>query len=282
MLNSKELCCVLTAACLLAACVPKRPVEISANQALERLAPHLRVQKPQRNSPHKTVLLFHGAKPGPAWDIRYQKIMTRIQREGYAVIFVDSFASRQTTGASVFSGDLLPTETSGDVMMAIEWARNQNWVDNENIFAFGYSFGGAAVMDSLTLSAPGLKPTGLLERPETGVGGLNAIVLVSPWCKADVFGFNLIASVHKNFFVNIPTLAVQPMQDTISDQALCSRIFSRNKNNGFPIQTLNLESAEHRFMFSTNSNGGSESHYDIDLTANVYADIFEFLRRHWK
>jgi len=68
--------------------------------------------------------------------------------------------------------------------------------------------------------------------------------------------------------------AVQLMQDTISDLELRSRIFSRNKKDGFPIQTLSLESAEHRFMFSTNPYGSFESNYDIGLTANTFTVIF--------
>ncbi|MCW8916604.1 MAG: dienelactone hydrolase family protein [Magnetovibrio sp.] len=269
---------VICAFFLLQACTPAPPPEVSMDTRMEQLPQHFVIKKPTSAPPYKTVLVFHGARKGDAWDARYKAVTDEIVNNGYAAIFVDMFKSRGQTGHAVFKGKILPKETSGDVMLAIEWAKTQDWIDTKNIYAWGYSFGGATLMDALVYSKPGLKPLGLLDRPTKGAAGLNAIALISPWCKKDVYGFNIIASTHQNFGIKVPTLAVIPLKDTVSDQKLCQTIIARNIKEGFPAEVLKLDGAKHRFMFKTDAQGRSEPEYDAKLAQKMKNKIFSFMK----
>ena len=271
---------VLCAVIFVQACTPAPPPEVSMATRMEELPKHFIVKKPAGAPPYKTVLVFHGARKGDAWDARYQAETDTIVEQGYAAVFVDMFKSRNASGHAVFKGKILPKETSGDVMMAIQWAKQQSWIDAENLYAWGYSFGGATLMDALVYSADGLKPMGLTERPTTGASELNAIALISPWCKNDVYGFNLIASTHQNFGAKVPTLAVIPVQDSVSDQKLCQTILTRNRQAGFPVEMLKLDQAKHRFMFETDPFGGPEPEFDAAADAQALNAVFAFMETH--
>ena len=279
----KKLAVILTCLTLfISACAPKPAPSISADDSLLRMEPHITVYKPNTLPPYKTVLVFHGAKRGLGWDVRYQSLMNQLKENGYASVFVDMFTSRGTTGNAVFSGELTPKATSGDVMILIEWAKRQNWIDKRNISAVGYSFGAATLMDALTLSKKGRSPEGLLNRPELGASSLRSIVLMAPWCKHDVLGFNIIASTHENFGVRVPVLALIPSEDSISDTKLCQQILERNVAIGHDVNISVLKGSEHKFYFKTDAQGAPELQYDSKNASFAKMKMLSFLKSHWQ
>ena len=267
---------------LFAACAPGPPERVSVATAIKRLKPGLKVFQPDGAAPFKTILMFHGAGRGPAWDARYEAQIRQFVAHDYAVVFVDMFASRGGTGTPVFNGTILPKETAGDVMLSLDWASKQPWVDGTKIVAWGYSFGATSVMDALTYSAEGKVPTGLTDRPANGATGFAAVLLTAPWCKADVMGFNLIASVHEEFAAFPPLLALLPMRDTVSNQKLCKKILERNRKYNVHLEIKTYQSAQHRFLFPRDSKGNKESHYERAAAEDATKSWLAFLDRHLK
>jgi dienelactone hydrolase len=267
---------LFAATIFLSACTPAPPTALLPGDVLARLESHYRLFKPTSAPPHKTILFFHSASD-VAWYPAQKAYIERIVGRGYAVVFVDMYSGRGLNGRAVRSGALLPTEIAGDVMVSFDWARRQAWVDSERIAAWGISFGATGIMDALTLSAPGSMPTGLKAKPQSDLGGLKAVILLAPWCSDDVMGFNLIASVHADFAVQVPLLAVLPGADKVSDVALCRQILERNIVAGAPVHIQEYPGAGHTFAQPVDDYGNPFGDYDASVAADAEDRIFRFL-----
>ena len=261
---------------LLSACTPKEAVPTSLAEARARLEGGFQVMKPDAAGPHPTVLFFHGASD-MSWQPAYADIMKGFVDRGFATVFVDMYHGREASGSTVRTGGLLPRATAGDVMVAAEWVRAQPWAAADRIGLFGISFGGATIMDSLVLTAPGQTPTSLLEKPAGGFDGVKAAALLSPWCMGDVMGFNLIRAVHEDFAHHLPMIAILPQADIASDAELCLDILRRNKARGMEIEMVKYDGAGHTFAQPVDDYGNPFPDYDARLAKDAFDRIYAFL-----
>lgn len=264
------------AAFVLSACGPPAPTRQAPADALARLESHYRLFKPAGEAPYKTILFFHSGSD-LAWYPAQQAYVENIVAHGYAVVFVDMYSGRGLHGKAVRTGALLPPEIAGDVMVTLDWAQQQSWIDGERIAAWGISLGAAGIMDALTLSGPGRMPSGLTTKPPGGASGLKAAILLSPWCSGAVMGVKLTASTGADFTAAVPALALLPGADNNSDGALCQEIFARNKANGAVVEIQNYPGAGHTFAQALDDYGNPFGDYDAGLAADAEARIFDFL-----
>jgi len=264
------------AAFILTACGTPAPTRQAPGDALARLESHYRLFKPSGEAPYKTILFFHSGSD-LAWYPAQATYIENIVAHGYAVVFVDMYSGRGLHGKAVRNGALLPPEIAGDVMVTLDWARQQSWIDNERIAAWGISLGAAGIMDALTLSGPGGMPSGLTTKPPGGASGLKAAIVLSPWCSDDVMGVELTASRDADFSAAVPLLAILPGGDNISDGALCKEIFTRNRANGATVEIQNYPGAGHTFAQTLDDYGNPFGDYNATLAADAEARIFEFL-----
>ncbi len=144
-------------------------------QVLGELEPHYRIFRPKGPGPHPAVMVFHGAADeawkGPEGNEQFMHIITALRDKGYAVIFVDSYSGRGLSGSQLRSGTLLPAERAADLLVTLDWARKQPWVDRERIAAVGFSHGGTTIMDAFVLAPPKRRPAGLISAPVGGAEG---------------------------------------------------------------------------------------------------------------
>lgn len=265
---------------LIAACAPKPPPIISLEQATDQVVTNLRIFKTpeaSRDAPSPVVIFVHGASD-KNWGPEYDRWVTRIVNEGFSLVFIDLYTGRGSDGQAARSGRLLPKETAGDLMIALDWTLDQNWVDQSRVYAIGNSFGGATIMDAMVYDAPGKTPLGLTAKPSNGMNGLSKVALIAPLCIEDIMGFNVVASVHEDFYSNTPTLAIIPEKDNVSDPNLCQQIFARNKALGKPIDVMVVMGAGHTFMVSEDDYGAALPNYDEDVAARAWARTFDFFR----
>ncbi len=265
------------ALCLMAACAPRQVVPVSLDEATARLEGGLRVELPDGPGPFPTILYFHGASD-LAWHPGQQEILKGFAARGFAAVFVDLYHSRGIDGPAVRAGALLPRGAAGDVAIAVDWARRQAWAAPGRIGLFGISFGAATIMDALVYETPGRLPPGLKSKPSEGLRGVGAIALLAPWCAGDIMGFNLLRAVHEDFALEIPTLAVLPGADTISDQALCKKILARNRGNGAPIEIVPVAGAGHNFAIARDDYGNAFDDFDPGKSAAAWKRIYQFFK----
>ena len=261
---------------LLVACTPPAPPARQPGDVLSRLEPHFRLFKPAGEAPYRTILFFHSASD-MAWYPAQETFIGNIVAQGYAVVYADMYSGRGLNGKAARSGALLPKEVAGDVMVTLDWARRQSWIDGERIAAWGVSLGAAGIMDALTLAGPGRMPTGLNTKPPGGLSGLKAAVLLSPWCSNDIVGFNMLASVHDDFTASVPLLAILPSADGSSDVALCREILERNRAAGATVRIQSYPGAGHTFAQPLDDYGNPFPDYDAALAADAEMHIYNFL-----
>jgi dienelactone hydrolase len=160
------------------------------NSRTQRLAPLFQVVKPDAKDfgvgPYPTTIMMHGCgdQLGPQSDYA-----VAAARTGVASIIVDSYTARQITkveaSALVCAGlRLWGRERAGDVMAALHWARQQDWVDLGQLSLAGWSHGGWSVMDALALGPEVGKHAQITDLTDAALDGVNSAFMVYPWCGA--------------------------------------------------------------------------------------------------
>jgi dienelactone hydrolase len=268
---------IAAGALLVTACTPEEAKPTSLADARARVEGGLRVAKPAGAGTFPTILYFHGASD-QSWYAAQQDILDKFVAEGFAAVFVDMYHGRGVNGQSLRSGGLVPRATAGDVMIAVDWAGKQSLAAPGKLGVFGISFGAATIMDALVLDAPGRLPTSLLEKPAAGMAPVKAAAMLSPWCAADVMGFNLIKAVHENFSRQVPMLMVLPDGDTVSDTAICKDIASRNQALGGAIEVVDVPGAGHAFAQPVDDYGNAFPDYNADKAKDAWARIMAFFK----
>ena len=137
-------------------------------------------------------------------------------------------------------------------------------------------------MDALVLDAPGKMPTSLNEKPKQGLKAVKAVSMLSPWCKGDVMGFNIIKAVHEDFAKQVPILAVIPTRDQESNITLCKEILERNKNNGVIVEIYLIEGAGHTFAQPMDDYGNPFPDYNPKLAKKAFDRIYNFFNKYLK
>jgi dienelactone hydrolase len=112
----------------------------------------------------------------------------RVSAAGWAALIVDSLRPRRIARvealATVCSGARLQgSERAGDFYAAMAWARAQDWIDQGQIVAAGWSHGAWTMLDALALH-PGAEmqhATGLTDLPAEPLEGLSGAMLFYPY-----------------------------------------------------------------------------------------------------
>jgi dienelactone hydrolase len=119
----------------------------------ERLSPHAVITGPDDDRPRPAALLFHGCGGVQAHMDLYAQAATKA---GWRAIVVDSFAPRgwsRAYGLSfVCTGlTLWGFERAGDVLATIHGMSQRADVDSSSLVLAGWSHGGWAIMDLMTM-----------------------------------------------------------------------------------------------------------------------------------
>lgn len=164
--------------------------ENSTEDLAEKLADHMTFQKPAGEGPFPTVIQFHGCGGLVAPNGELQPILREYGEAanavGVAVVTVDSFShrgiDRETALKSVCTGrSLRGVERAGDVLAALDYVRTLDFVDPERIVLAGWSHGGWAVMDLLSMDLKGRWPAGLNSVPDDPMRGVVGAHLTYPY-----------------------------------------------------------------------------------------------------
>lgn len=255
-------------------------------QVLGELEPNFRIFRPKSPGPHPTVMVFHGAADeawkGPEGNEQYMHIITALRDKEYAVIFVDSYSGRGLSGSELRSGALLPAERAADLLVTLDWARKQSWVDRDRIAAVGFSHGATTIMDAFVLAPPRRRPTGLLSVPPGGLKGLRSAVLYYPFCRGSVAGFQLVKAVKEDWEVPVPMLAFLAGNDELSDAKLCMKILKRHQSKGLPVRVREYPDSTHGFDGQYGSPEDESLRYDEKAARDSIHRMTAFLAENLK
>ena len=237
------------------------------------LAPHAIWCVPEGAGPFPTVVMFHGCGGRRGFLDHY---MAAIASTGLAAVSIDSFAprgwSRARALATVCTGLELPGHRrAGDVLASLWGVSRSARVDPERMALAGWSHGGWAVMDLMTMALTREGEAGLAD-PDAGLrDGVKVLALAYPYCGPGSLT-QLRAWRHAP-----DVFAFVGDADRVSRPSVCRRAFRRMHDAGARIETWIIPGATH--AFDEAAAGGSSFRFDAAVTREAEDRMARFLSK---
>jgi len=267
---------MLGLAVVLAACVGAEPVDVR-NTLLQ---PGYQIDKPAGEGPFPVALLFHGCV-GLVGGKGEKEIMRDYAdiavRNGYMAIIVDSFRPREISfdmaRSRVCTGLHLRGPTrAGDVVAALDFARELPNASDEGFVLAGWSHGGWTVMEVMTMDMVDDWPAGLAKPDPDVMQPVDGVYLTYPYCG---FGARTRA---RDYVWRVPTEVVIAGNDSIARPGPCARAFARMVESGVPLTTEVFEGTTHAFDENDQAED-STSVFDPEATARAHRRFAAFLQK---
>jgi len=240
------------AVCLLlalgAACAaPPPPGELSA-----LLRPHDVVHRPAGEGPFPAVVVLHGC--GGRKDWHGGRWGRWLAARGYLALEVDSLTPRGLESRTVCQGlALWGSSRAADVWVSLADLRRHPDVDPQRLALLGFSHGGWAALDSLTLAQPGQ------------LDGLGAVAVLYPYCGA-------AASHRAGWSVPLPVLMLLAGADREVSRPACEEVARSQIKRGQPLELHVYAGAGHAF----------DAEAEARLTEDAQNRVQRFLSRTFK
>jgi dienelactone hydrolase len=249
--------------------VTARPFDTLAER-WAALAPHAVWRAPDGEGPFPTVLLFHGCGGRRAFLDRY---MTAMASRGLAAVSIDSFAprgwSRARVLATVCTGLELPGHRrAGDVLASLWGVSRDARVDAGRLALAGWSHGGWAIMDLMTMALTRSGEAGVADPDAALRDGVKALALAYPYCGPGALT-NLRAWRHAP-----EVFAFVGEADRVARPAVCRRAFRRARDAGARVETWFIPGAAHAFDQGV---GGAATRFDAAITGEAQTRMIGFL-----
>ena len=152
--------------------------------------------KPLGTGPYPGVVIAHDCSGlGPRSSGAPRRWGNFLAGEGYAVIFADSFTPRgfpdgvcttATAGAGATLRFILPIARAIDEFAALDYLREQPFIDKAHIGLMGGSHGGSTTLATMVDAANPLSPA-----PRAPGSGFTAAIALYPGCGARYPGWNV-------------------------------------------------------------------------------------------
>jgi dienelactone hydrolase len=220
----------------------------------DRLAPHLRVIRPEGPSPFPVAVQMHGCGgPGPM-QMDYAKVA---RDAGVAAVIVDSLKPRGIGVAearlTVCTGlRLRGAERAADLLATLEWLKTQPWADAGQVAATGWSHGAWAIMEALAGPADG-------SQTDVDLGAVKLAALFYPYAGP------LARTASHGWGRNRPRVfACLAGRDSVVGRLAPRRAITRLQDDGLDVSVLDLPEATHCF---------DDHHYSVDPRTHYRADF---------
>ena len=172
---------------------------------------HAQLYKPEGNGPFPVVIALHGcgglSGQGEAVAPRYREWAEQLLNAGYAVLWPDSFASREV-GPQCREKErkvLARRERVADVSASHKWLLAQSWVARDRISLIGWAHGASTVLWAVRpqLAARGKEPD------------FRSAIAFYPECRI---------SARTGWSARVPTLLLIGASDDVAAPSLCKQM----------------------------------------------------------
>lgn len=212
-----------------AAPAPTR-VEIPAG----KLELHAQLYKPDGNGPFPVVIALHGcgglSGQGEAVLPRYREWVERLLKAGYAVLWPDSFGSREV-GPQCRENDrkvLARRERVADITASQKWLVAQSWVARDRISLIGWAHGASAVLWAVR---PQRAPRG--KEPD-----FRSAIAFYPECRI---------SARTGWSTRVPTLLLIGANDDVASATQCKQMVDGARGRSALARIVVYPGAPHDF-----------------------------------
>jgi dienelactone hydrolase len=194
---------------------------------------HGLLYKPDGDGPFATVIALHGCSGleyGGQIQPRYRDWAERLLKAGNAVLFPDSYGSRNVGQQcqSKHRGIFARRERIADIRAAQQWLKHQPWVLHGRIGLLGWDSGASAVLWAVR---PQLAPAGRHD-------DFRSAVALSPNCRlASRLGWS----------ARVPTLVLIGADDDLSSPSACRQMVDGARGRSALARIVVYPSARHGF-----------------------------------
>ncbi len=204
------------------------------------LSSFVSLSTPSSGSAHPLAILLPGCMN---WQPHHTRWKKRLLKQGYAVLYLDSFAARGIVKRSVMrsqvcTGNLMPgydrATDLGKILPEI-WERKD--IDETKTILMGWSHGGWSVSDFLTMVSGGSGQNGLAMASEN----FKAAFLFYPYC-----GIGTLADSGR-FPSRTKVLLFHGLEDRITKARECRRQAKSMRRKGGDVEFIGFSGARHWF-----------------------------------
>lgn len=194
--------------------------------------------------PYPLVIQLHGCA---GQRREFHEMWARIANgAGYAVMLVDSLGPRNidydTAMKTVCEGRaLLGQERAGDILAAIKIAEADGRLDTSRLVLAGWSHGGWALMDYLTMDLERTRPAGISRDRPVKAPDIDGAFVAYPYCGPGAL------SRLRGWREKPAVLALIAGKDTIVDPRECIRFFTGLSETSERVDFTVYQDADHIF-----------------------------------
>jgi dienelactone hydrolase len=251
--------------------MPKR----SLAQQVELIRPHSDIRLPPSTTesrPVPTVILFHGC--GGLRDVQEDYAAAALDA-GYGVMIIGSNAARGIGRFGAMSQvctalRLWGQERAADVHAAIEIAREDPRIDDDQLALVGWSHGGWTVLDALGFSGEGRLPESMTSGSTDLSAHVRAAIVYYPYC-----GFP-VRSNGETLDRAIPLYGVLAQRDMVAPHRDCVRVLDRARSAGVSVEYAIWPEITHAFD-EPNQPADPRMAYDPEAAARARAYLVSIL-----
>lgn len=200
-----------------------------------KLELHAQLYKPAGNGPFPVVIALHGCGglggQGEPVLPRYRDWTERLLKAGYAVLWPDSFGSREA-GPQCREKErkvLARRERVADIAASHKWLAGQGWVARDRISLIGWAHGASAVLWAVR---PQLAPRSK-EQPD-----YRSAIAFYPECRV---------SSRTGWSARVPTLLLIGAKDDIASPPLCRQMVDGARGRSALTRIVVYPGAPHDF-----------------------------------
>lgn len=238
---------------------------------------HAQLYKPDGNGPFPTVIGLHscGGLTGNADSLlpRYRDWAEQLVKAGYAVLFPDSFGSRDL-GPQCRTRErkvLARRERVADINASRQWLLQQVWVARNRISLIGWAHGASAVLWAV-------RPQQLTRATQPDY---RSAIAFYPECRI---------SAGTGWSARVPTLLLIGAKDDISSPASCKQMVDNARGRSALARIVVYPSAQHDFdradlplyaLASSEASAPDHGHVgtDADARADAQKQVGAWLAR---
>ncbi len=242
-----------------------------------KLAPSVEVVRPGAEGPFPTLLMFHGCGGRRPF---FEGYMRAAAEAGVMAVSVDSFAFRRISRAraltTVCTGVELPGwSRAGDVLACLWGLRTIEGADPERVVLSGWSHGGWAIMDLMTMALERPGEAGIADPDPALLEAVKALFLAYPYCGPGAL------SQLREWRHAPPTFAFVGEADRVAHPNLCRRAFRTAERAGVQLETWFVPEATHAFDEKPDLGFQPFQRFRFDgaATAEAQGRMQEFLSR---
>jgi len=218
-----------------------------------------KVFKPKGEGPFPAVVLIHTS--GGLTNGHIKRDAEKLVEKGYVALVLDSMGPRRISLITESTRALYPPAGVKDAYIALDFLKNQSYVDKDRIYEAGYSWGGFV---STLLGSPALaKAAGANDRFKATVSFYSTCVINNS---------NLILPD-----TDKPVLMLLAGDDRENPHGTCFQDLEQYKAKGMPIHSFIYEKASHAWDKLGESQLGH--FYNEEVTNDAFGKMIEFFEK---